>query len=159
MKTVIEILNQSMPLPRGFHLHIENAPYMPLDIEGIGSGPRGQRAISVAHYYSQNGDAMRDPEMCFEVGIDEAGQIVELYPYSYICDGLGLAQESVEEDGTDRDGKPVFHTDTAMLRQQIAFALQWDRNLAEQGFLTAFHADPLTESFTVEEGSACAPVK
>ena len=159
MKTVIEILNQSMPLPRGFHLHIENEPYMPLDIEGIGSGPRGQRAISVAHYYSQNGDAMRDPEICFEVGTDQAGQIVELYPYCYINDGLGLFENSVERDGTDREGKPAVHTKEAMLNKQIAFSLLWDRNLAEQGFLKALHANFSGVSAPVDEGSECAPAR
>lgn len=30
-------------------------------------GPLGLPAISVAHYGEQNGDLMRDPEMCFEL--------------------------------------------------------------------------------------------
>jgi hypothetical protein len=30
-------------------------------------GPLGAQAISVAHYGEQNGDLMRDPEMCFEL--------------------------------------------------------------------------------------------
>ena len=38
MKTVIAILNHALPLPATFHIQIENAPYMPLTIEGIGSG-------------------------------------------------------------------------------------------------------------------------
>ena len=33
------------------------------------SGPCGLPALSVAHYGEQNGDPMRDPEMCFELGI------------------------------------------------------------------------------------------
>ena len=33
------------------------------------SGPCGLPAISVAHYGEQNGDLMRDPEMCFELGL------------------------------------------------------------------------------------------
>jgi hypothetical protein len=32
------------------------------------SGPGGLPALSVCHYGEQNGDAMRDPEMCFELG-------------------------------------------------------------------------------------------
>jgi hypothetical protein len=31
------------------------------------SGPVGLRCLSVAHYGEQNGDLMRDPEMCFEL--------------------------------------------------------------------------------------------
>ena len=30
-------------------------------------GPTGLPAISIAHYGEQNGDLMRDPEMCFEL--------------------------------------------------------------------------------------------
>lgn len=33
------------------------------------SGPCGLPAISVAHYREQNGDAIRDPEMLFEIGL------------------------------------------------------------------------------------------
>ena len=43
-----------------FHLSIENAPYMRLVVEVVGQG-----AVSVAHYFKQNGDAMRDPEIVF----------------------------------------------------------------------------------------------
>jgi hypothetical protein len=42
---------------------------MELVIEAMDeSGPCGLPSISVAHYGEQNGDAMRDPEMCFELG-------------------------------------------------------------------------------------------
>jgi hypothetical protein len=138
MKTIIEILNKALPLADGFHIRIENAPYMPLVIEGIGSGPRGQRAISVAHYYSQNGDAMRDPEMCFEVATDSDGSIVELYPYYFLNDGMGIEQQSVNPDGNDSEGKPVYRIDSSMLRDQIAFAVEWDDNIRTQGFEAAF---------------------
>ena len=49
----------------GLYLKIENAPYMALVIEATDeSGPSGLPAISVARYGEQNGDLMRDPEMC-----------------------------------------------------------------------------------------------
>jgi hypothetical protein len=69
MKTVVSILNSSIPLPAHFHIRIDNPPFMPLVLEGIGAGPRGLPAISVAHYGLQNGDAMRDPKICFEAEI------------------------------------------------------------------------------------------
>jgi hypothetical protein len=51
------------------YLRIENPPFMPLVIEAVDeSGPCGLPALSVAHYGEQNGDLMRDPEMCFELG-------------------------------------------------------------------------------------------
>lgn len=43
-----------------FHLTVENPPYMRLVIEVVAPGE-----VSVAHYYEQNGDAMRDPEIVF----------------------------------------------------------------------------------------------
>jgi Domain of unknown function (DUF6908) len=54
----------------GNYIRLENPPYMRLVIEHIGDGPRGMLAIAVAHYHEQNGDAMRDPEMVFEVNPD-----------------------------------------------------------------------------------------
>ena len=138
MKTVIEMLNKAAPLSNGFHIRVENAPYMPLVIEGIGEGPRGQRAVSVAHYYSQNGDAMRDPEMCFEVETDQAGQIVELYPYYFLNDGLNVEESSVESAGEDLGNNLTFITHPAKLKAQVEFAVEWDRNLNAQGFREAF---------------------
>jgi hypothetical protein len=137
MKTVIEMLNNALPLPNGFHIRIENEPYLPLVIEGIGRGPRSLPAISVAHYYTQNGDAMRDPEMCFEVGTDNSGRVVELMPYYWRNDGVHIEQESVMSDGRDAEGKPAFHCHQALLRQHIAFALLWDRNITAQGYADA----------------------
>ena len=77
MKTVAKIIAAYGGLERfrqpGKYIRIENPPYMRLVVEYIGQGPRGLPAISVAHYYEQNGDAMRDPEMVFEVNPDEDG--------------------------------------------------------------------------------------
>ena len=46
------------------------------------SGPSGLPAISVAHYGEQNGDLMRDPEMCFELGFPERAA---LEPFYFLC--------------------------------------------------------------------------
>jgi hypothetical protein len=44
----------------GFHLHIDNPPWTPLNIEEIGSsGPIGLPTISVAHFGQPNGDTMQ----------------------------------------------------------------------------------------------------
>ncbi len=64
MKTVAMILELAAPLKAGFHIRIENEPWMTLIIEDTQErGPNGLPAISVAHYGEQNGDLMRDPEM------------------------------------------------------------------------------------------------
>ncbi len=67
-KTILQILAIAGGYRRGLYLRIENPPYMALVIEAMPElGPLGAPAISVAHYGEQNGDLMRDPEMCFEL--------------------------------------------------------------------------------------------
>jgi hypothetical protein len=69
MKTLLAILQKAGVWRPSLYVNIENPPYMPLVIEAVDeSGPRGLPALSVCHYGEQNGDAMRDPEMCFELG-------------------------------------------------------------------------------------------
>ncbi len=73
-------------------LKIDNAPYMELVIEAMDeSGPMGLPALSVAHYGEQNGDAMRDPEMCFELGLAGGAHLSAFY---YRNDYLGIEQWS-----------------------------------------------------------------
>ncbi len=63
-----------MRLEAGFHIRIENEPWMTLVIEDTQErGRNGLPAISVAHYGEQNGDLMRDPEMVFEA--EESGHL------------------------------------------------------------------------------------
>ncbi len=44
-----------------FYVKISNEPYMPLTIEKNGN------QVVVAHYYTQNGDLMPDPDVEFEI--------------------------------------------------------------------------------------------
>ena len=69
MHNVIKIIN----LLRGGVTGLEENPitlklggYMPLHIEYIGEGPDNLPAVAVSHTYLQNGDLMRDPEICFQ---------------------------------------------------------------------------------------------
>ncbi len=50
MKTVVSILNASIRFLFTSTFRIDNPPFMPLVIEGIGAGPRGLPVISVTHY-------------------------------------------------------------------------------------------------------------
>jgi hypothetical protein len=69
-QTLLDILKRAGGWNPGLYLKIKNAPYMALVIEATDeSGPSGLPAISVAHYGEQNGDLMRDPEICFELGL------------------------------------------------------------------------------------------
>jgi hypothetical protein len=92
MQTVLQILKQAGGWHHGLSLKIENPPYMALVIEATDeSGPCGLPAISVTHYGEQNGDLMRDPEMCFELGM-AGGE--HLNPFYYRQDYLGIEQWS-----------------------------------------------------------------
>ncbi len=92
MKTILDILRKAGGWNPGLYLKIDNAPYMDLVIEATDeSGPMGLLAISVAHYGKQNGDPMRDPEMCFELGF-LAGP--DLNPFYYRNDYVAVEQWS-----------------------------------------------------------------
>jgi len=126
MKTVSKIIESHGGLQwlrqSGNYIRLENPPYMWLVIEYIGDGPRGLPSISVAHYYEQDGDAMRDPEMVFELD----GQ--NWLPVSYLQDNLGIYQEAVILDGQVR-------INPKLVDELSTFARQWDKNIADQGFL------------------------
>ena len=74
MQTILQILQMAGGWHPGLYLKIDNAPYMELVIEAM-----GLPALSVAHYGEQNGDAMRDPEMCFELGLAGGAHLSAFY--------------------------------------------------------------------------------
>lgn len=91
-----------------FYLKATVEGYMPLVIEVLGH----TREVSVAHYYTQNGDAMRDPEYVFETKnwrpveytLDSLGRFYRVRPGCYLGGGA------------------------------IEFCNMWARNIREQGF-------------------------
>ena len=105
---------------------IENPPYMSLTVENIGLGPRGLPALSICHYGELNGDLMRDPEMCFEMEI-ENGSVKEFHPYYYRNDYVASEQFAVDEESRDINVKAI--------QSQREMARVWDSNLVAQGFL------------------------
>jgi len=114
------------------YLRLENPPFMRLVVEVIG-GPWKQGEaqvweISVAHYGELNGDAMRDPEMCFRVSVQPDDSWLWT-PCYFRNDYVGLEQMAEEITA-----KPKLQRDLQ------AFALLWDCNLVHQGFLTAFRS-------------------
>jgi hypothetical protein len=121
-KKIMDILTE-MCTHLGDHdkFHTEG-PFMDVSVECIGKCNLGPM-FSIAHYYEQNGDLMRDPEMCFIKGGDG-----EYYPYYYRLDGLGIEQEAVtwDIDGTVKRVNPLWQ------RSQAAFAGTWMRNIKNQ---------------------------
>jgi len=105
---------------------------MELVIEAMGEpGPLGLPSLSVAHYGEQNGDAMRDPEMCFEIVTGEDGSL-SLNPWYWRNDYVAVEQWS----------RNIVHGHYVQLaelhKQHERFAQTWDRNLLMQGFSETF---------------------
>jgi len=127
-RKVMDVLTKGMSA-YGSHLKINNSrdAFMPVVVEGIGEARIGNRSgtlFSVAHYYTQNGDAMRDPEMVFFKD-DESGNY---FPIMYQQDGLGIYQESMfmEWDTETWKIRPRIQKDQAI------FAGIWMRNIKQQ---------------------------
>ena len=127
METVRKIIDRKGGLEalKASHIKLLNPPYIPLVVEYVGQGPRGLPMVAVAHYFEQNGDMMRDPEIVFEV---PAGGPWE--PISIQQDPLGSYQEAVFRDEAGR-----LMVRPGLVRSIKALARMWDRNLKAQGFL------------------------
>jgi hypothetical protein len=92
--------------------------YMAVSVERI-----GPRQYSVAHYGEQNGDLMRDPEMCFWHAPDG-----RFYPTYFRNDYVGSERECVwfDEHGQPKAEKRREQAD------QAVFAATWMHNIAHQ---------------------------
>lgn len=132
MQTILQILEKAGGFRPSLYLKIDNAPYMELVIEAIGEpGPLGLPSLSVAHYGEQNGDAMRDPEMCFEIVTAEDGSL-SLNPWYWRNDYVAVEQWS-------RNIVDGHYVQLAELhKEHEQFAQMWDRNLLLQGFSKTF---------------------
>jgi hypothetical protein len=129
VRTVLDILKRAGGWHPGLYLKVANPPYLELVIESLDeSGPTGFPAISVAHYGLQNGDLMRDPEMCFELASGEES----LDPCYWRNDYVAVEQWS-------RNIVRDRYVCLAQLHEQHRrFAKTWDENLSFQGFAAVF---------------------
>lgn len=153
MKTILAILKAQGELKPGFALKIENPPWMPLCIEDIQTpGPNGWPSLSVAHYGEQNGDAMRDPEMLFEL-VELDGK-TEMMPYYFRNDYVGVEQYSSERE----PGSGRVLVRPRLKAEHAGFARAWNRNLRAQRFLEA--SRPVCDCGAVidEHGFCTAPL-
>src|SRR5260370_40768287 len=133
MKTVFKIIEEAGGLTPAEWISIENEPWMRLVIEVLPErGPDGHVVVSVAHYGEQNGDAMRDPEMLFEV-VDEGAREPEFWPFYFRND-----YSAVEQWRRRRDEAENLHSLPKRTPDFGQFAKLCDRNLREQGLLEAF---------------------
>lgn len=108
IKTILhkEGIDDPAEMDLGDQVEIEVDGYMPLTIEKI-----EDNKISVAHYYTQRGDLMSDPEIVFRIDGDEWTPVrYTQHPRLHQYNENGLP--SVE-----------------------AFVNTWDRKLKKQGFV------------------------
>ena len=132
MKTVLQIIEEAGGLSAFTWARIENPPFMPLVVESLGErGPSGHRALSIAHYGEQNGDAMRDPEICAEVVVEKGS--ASLWPYYFRNDYAG-----VESWNRQRAADGSMTCRPQETRDLESFMEMWDANIQAQGFLEAF---------------------
>ena len=120
-KKVMDVLTANCPNLCD-HDKFHTSPYMDVVVENVGFCNLGAM-YSVAHYYEQNGDLMRDPEMCFIKGGDG-----EYYPYYYRLDGLGIEEDVLKwhENGE------VTCRNAAQQKGQANFCESWMRNIKQQ---------------------------
>jgi len=120
-------------------LKIENEPFMALTIEKTAqdlalTGYGNSDVYSLAHYYTQNGDLMSDPEMTFIVitkaeGVADLDSVIIL-PRSFQQSDMGIYEESI-----------IFHLPKGlefsrnMQAQHTEFAEVWLNNIKDQKFL------------------------
>lgn len=134
MKHIQQIITNAGGLDhvRENYLRITNEPYMPLVIEVVsGPHPNGAYEVSVAHYGEQNGDAMRDPEILFHV-----------LPHfeEWIWTPIFIQQDYLSSySECARLGKfgLLMVTNPSIQKDIRDFSLQWDSNIAQQGFVNA----------------------
>jgi hypothetical protein len=120
-KKIMDILTELCPLI-GDHDKFHTEPFMDVSVEYIDQCNLGPM-FSIAHYYVQNGDLMRDPEMCFIRGKDG-----EYYPYYYRQDGLGIERECIRWDEKGN----VQGTQKSEQGNQAVFAGKWMQNIKRQ---------------------------
>jgi hypothetical protein len=118
---VLESLIVGLPSRQVGSAHRFNArpsTYMAVSVERIAPDH-----YSVAHYGEQNGDLMRDPEMCFWRGPDG-----RFYPTYFRNDYVGRERESVIFNAAGAPARvyPRWQAD------QACFAATWFRNIAHQ---------------------------
>lgn len=119
-----------LDIPEGHWKKIENDPYMPLSIERHGD------VVYLSHTFIQNGDLMSDPLMTF--GVVESMKMAA--PLTYELSSIGKYQEVW---GYTPDGK--MGKRAALERDLASFAVQWLRNIRDQGFGKLIKSTPCKE--------------
>lgn len=107
-----------------FHLRIDNKPYLPLVIERHGP------IVAICHYSMKNGDAIKDPEIVFNLPTWEAAEITQ--------DPMHLWRAK----RFFRDGKPMV--DARFEGDVMPLVNAWAKEMRAQGFASSGSASSLT---------------
>jgi Domain of unknown function (DUF6908) len=107
----------------GDHKEIDNTDgaFMSAHVEHIGDTYVGPM-FSVTHYYKQNGDMMKDPDMTFLR--TESG---EYFPLEFQQDNMGIYQRAVHWEGNR-----IQSYNKALQKDLASFAGTWMRNIKSQ---------------------------
>jgi hypothetical protein len=124
------------------HRTIDNAPgsFMAVHLELIGRTVAGP-LFSVAHYYEQNGDLMKDPDMVFLRGQDG-----EYYPVEFQQDNIAFYQRAIEFD----DKGKISRYSPAIQADMAEFANTWMMNILMQQNIK-LKTDPATVAEAIRE--------
>lgn len=111
---------------RSSYRRFQSEGYMPLVFEFLHYNDyKGRPVFSIAHYTTQNGDAMRDPEMTFSV--DQASGTIE--PMTFQNDFMGMYQEVYRQNETGT----WFYSQRLRIDLD-EFLWTWLKNIKEQGY-------------------------
>lgn len=91
-------------------IEVENEPFMEINVELL-----ADNRLSVAHYYTQRGDLMSDPEIVFDISGEE------WTPIEYTQHGVPNIHQHNPDGLNDASG----------------FVDDWDDRLDDQGFVEA----------------------
>lgn len=122
-KKVMDHLIEGVDIDADDSKKIDNTKgvFMVVHIECVGNSNLGV-IYSVAHYYEQNGDLMRDPDMEFIKGGDG-----EYYPISFWQDAPPVRDEPI----TWKDGDIAGYNEKRQAGL-VTFANMWMKNIKEQ---------------------------
>jgi hypothetical protein len=114
--TVLDVLTADLQVGEARVIDNTDGAYMPVHVDRL-----TERLYSLAHYYTQNGDRVCDPDGVF-LKTDAGWLPVTLQ----LC--TGHYTEAIEVDDHDR---PTGYRPRA-LRELLSFATMWLRNISQQ---------------------------
>ena len=123
---IMEKLYKRLTPENQHHIKLDNGRgFMPVYLETLNTKELGGlgkvKFISMAHYYEQNGDLMRDPDVVFM-----RTRFGAYYPISFQQDNMGIYQEPVVID------EGSFMVQKKLQASLSSFSNQWLKNIKMQ---------------------------